>query len=135
MILFKEYFGPFLDHKDATEEVKENAEVLLERVNNLLDYAFQFDIDLLDNPTTKSLVSGTKYGGFRPQDCKMGAPSSAHKVGMAVDIYDPKNSLDNWLTDTILSKFALYRESPLHTPKWCHLTTRPPKSNKRTFSP
>lgn len=135
MILFKEYFGKFLDHKDATEEVKENAIVLLERVNDLLEYSFEFGVDMVLNPLTKTYISGAKYGGFRPQNCPIGAPKSAHKTGEAVDIYDPKNLLDNWINDVILSRFNLYRESPLSTPKWTHLTTRSPKSNRRTFSP
>ena len=135
MILFKDYFGKWIDHKDATEERKQNAEDLLDKVNSLLDYAFEFDIDLIVNPATGSYVSGSQYGGFRPQSCPIGSPNSAHKEGQAIDIYDPQNVLDNWITDVILSKFGLYREAPLDTPKWCHLSTRRPKSGKRTFKP
>jgi len=57
------------------------------------------------------------------------------KNGRGVDIYDPENALDNWLTDAILERHGLFRESPLHTPRWCHLTDRAPKSGKRTFLP
>jgi hypothetical protein len=114
MIFLADYFGPWVDHKDATEEVKKNAEVLLEKVANLLDET---------------------YGGFRPQDCPQGSPNSSHKVGRGVDIYDPLNALDNWLTDALLEKYGLYRESPLATKGWCHLSDRAPGSGRRTFSP
>lgn len=135
MIFLNDYFGPWINHKDATEERKQNAEKLLECVANLLDEAFQHNIDLIDNPATGNLVSGNTYGGFRPQDCPQGASTSSHKEGQGVDIYDPKNELDNWITDTVLKKHGLYRESPLYTKSWCHLTTRAPKSGKRTFVP
>ena len=135
MILLTDYFGPWIDHPDATDERKANAEVLLTKVANLLDDAFQNDIDLVDNPTTGTLVSGKTYGGFRPQSCPQGAPNSSHKEGQGVDIYDPLNSLDNWITDAILEKHGLFRESPLYTPKWTHVTTRSPRSGKRSFVP
>jgi hypothetical protein len=54
---------------------------------------------------------------------------------MAVDIYDPQNKLDDYLTDEILTKFDLYREAPESTLGWCHLGTRMPGSGHRTFKP
>lgn len=135
MILLKDYFGKWMNHEDVTQDVKVSATDLIERVNYLLDEAFEFYVDLQDNPSTGTLVSGSTYGGFRPQSCPQGAPESSHKVGKGIDIYDPKNELDNWITDTILERFDLYRENPLYTQAWCHLTTRPPKSKKRTFIP
>lgn len=135
MILLSDYFGPWIDHPDATDERKKNAEAMLAKVASLLDDAFQNDVDLIDNPTTGTLVSGQKYGGFRPQSCPQGAPQSSHKEGRGVDIYDPVNELDNWITDKILEKHELYRESPLVTKGWCHLTDRAPRSKWRTFMP
>lgn len=135
MILLKEYFGSFFEHPDATEERKENARILLEKVNSLLDEAFKFDVDFIENPATGTYISGTRYGGFRPQDCPQGSPGSSHKEGRGIDLYDPHNFLDNWITDKILEKHGLYRESPLATRGWCHLTDRSPKSGKRTFLP
>lgn len=135
MIFLREYFGQWVDHKDATDERKANAEELLDRVNALLLEADAHEIDLIENPATGSYVSGTRYGGFRPQDCDQGAPNSAHKTGSAVDIYDPNNALDNWINDGILAKHDLYREAPQATRGWCHLSTREPKSGKRTFMP
>lgn len=79
-------------------------------------------------------VSGPN-GGFRLQDNPIGAPHSAHKDSQAVDIPDPNNELDHWLTDAILEEFGLYREHPDDTPGWCHLTRRAPNSGKRSFHP
>jgi hypothetical protein len=135
MITIANYFGPWLNHPDATDERKANAQALLDRVSNLLDDAFLYYVDLVDNPVTGTLISGKTYGGFRPQDCPQGAPNSSHKVGRGVDIYDPQNYLDNWITDAILEKHGLYREAPLYTPRWCHLTDRAPGSGKRSFMP
>lgn len=134
-ISFEDYFGPFLDHEDATDERKANARDLLVHVNNLLDEAEADGVELPINPGTGSQVSGQTLGGFRPQNAAQGAPNSSHKQGMAVDVYDPKDALDRYLTDEKLEAFDLYREAPSATSHWCHLTTRAPGSGKRTFQP
>ena len=136
-ILVDDYFGPWRNHPDVTDERLNNALVLLDKVNALLEEAFLDGIDLDINPATGSYVSGKTYGGFRPQDCPQGAPQSSHKQGMAVDIYDPHNTLDEWCFkhQDRLAHHNLYMESPTATPKWLHLTTRAPKSLKRVFMP
>ena len=130
-----DYFGPHADSPDATPERRDNAVMLLDLVNPLLQSAEHNGIDLDMNPKTQSLVSGTQYGGFRPQNCPEGAPHSSHKEGMAVDVYDPHGDLDRWLSDLILERASLYREHPADTDGWTHLTTRAPASGKRTFHP
>lgn len=135
MITLEEYFGRWINDPDATPERKANARYLLDKVNSLLGRAFVSGVVLPDNPNTECLVGGEKFGGFRPQSCPQGAPHSAHKDGQAVDIFDPKNELDNWITDEILEEFDLYREHPDSTKSWCHLTYRAPKSGHRTFLP
>lgn len=87
------------------------------------------------NQKTKSYISGDKFGGFRPQDCPIGAPQSAHKCAQAVDIYDPDEKLDKWINDAVLEKFDLYREAPQATLGWLHVSTKRPNSGKRTFLP
>jgi hypothetical protein len=89
------------------------------------------------NPLTQSLVGGETLGGFRPQDCPIGAPQSAHKQGLAVDIYDPDNKIDNWIIghQQVLKEFGLYFEHPTATPRWSHWTTRKPASGRRIFYP
>lgn len=136
MIRLSEYVGKWIESPDWTQERRLNAITLLDRVNRLLDYMGQeHGVEVLKNPTTGSQVSGSTYGGFRPQNCPQGAPNSSHKQGMAVDIYDPTNRLDIALNDEILTQFNLYREAPSATNSWCHLSTRAPGSGKRTFLP
>lgn len=136
-ILIADYFGKWINHPDLTDKVMANAIILLDRVNPLLDAAFEDGIDLQINPLTGSFVAGNTYGGFRPQDCPQGAPQSSHKQGMAVDVFDKTNELDEWAfkNQDRLRLFDLYIEHPQATPRWCHLTTRPPGSGKRVFLP
>lgn len=42
--------------------------------------------DLIDLPMTIN-ANGRQYCGYRPKDCKIGAPRSYHKRGMAVDLH------------------------------------------------
>lgn len=135
MITLEEYFGPWLDDKDATDERKANARTLLVAVNNLLDEAEADGVIVQINPATGSQVSGQTLGGFRPQSAAQGRPHSAHKEGRAVDVYDPQNKLEAWVTNERLEAFDLYREAPESTPHWVHLTDRAPGSGKRTFNP
>lgn len=140
-----EKFGAKLQHTDATEIRRGNADILLSAVNKLLarateEGAYAAEID----PDTGCQVSGVRGGsgdgGFRLQYSGTGASRSKHKEGCAVDVFDPTESLDNWLTDEILKEFGLFREHPSATRGWCHLQTTPPGSwltgsNKRTFYP
>lgn len=132
MITVEEYFGRWADHEDATPECRAAAEELLSRVNALLTAS---GISPPVNPVTGNQISANKFGGFRPQFVPIGAPHSAHKEGRAVDVYDPGNALDHWITDERLEEFDLYREHPTTTHGWSHLTTRAPDSGKRTFWP
>ena len=131
MITIDDYLGPWREHPDVTEHVRLKAGLMLQMVNLLLLSFGKCEA----NPKTGTLISGTQYGGFRPQNCPQGSKNSSHKTGEGVDIYDPANRLDEWLTDETLEQYGLYRESPLHTKGWTHLTTRAPGSGKRTFLP
>lgn len=131
MISLQDYFVSF----EHSKEHEANAAELLKRVNALLEQFVKDGGALKKNPFTKSYISGSMYGGFRPQDCPIGAPKSAHKVAMAVDVFDPDNHLDSYLTDIVLLKFDLYREHPSKTEKWAHLSIKRPDSGKRTFYP
>lgn len=135
MITVADYFGQFLDHHDALDIYNQNADDLLDKINALL-YAYERDGRKVPiNPNTGTQISGTSFGGFRPQSCPQGAPDSSHKIGKGVDVYDPQGKLDAWLNDDILAAFGLYREHPDATDTWCHLTTRAPHSGHRTFFP
>ena len=135
MIALVDYFGNWFDDPDATDEVKAAARELLDRVNPLLEEAEAHGVEIQTNPRTKTCIAGETYGGFRPQSCTQGAPHSSHKLGRAVDIYDPDNALDRYVTDAILESHGLYREAPSATKSWCHLSDKMPPSQHRTFFP
>lgn len=140
MITFDQYFGPWISHKDATEERKVNAVRLLSCCKSLEAMALADGVQFPDNPATGSGVSGQTYGGFRPQDCPQGAPHSSHKEGLAVDRYDPHGDIDKWcmLNAGIggkLEQCGIYIEHPDATPHWSHWTVRAPGSGNRVFHP
>jgi len=135
VITIDQYFGIYANHPDAGPGMYASAEKMLERVNALLSQAESEGVTLQTNPNTNSQVSGETNGGFRPQDCPIGAAKSSHKQARAVDVFDPRNDLDSWVTDEILTAHGLYREHPDDTPRWCHLSDKAPGSGKRTFHP
>lgn len=136
MISLDQYFGQYASHPDAGIGMWHNAENLLDRVNSLLsEYQDATGKEPPIDEDTNSQISGNGNGGFRPRNCPVGSPSSSHKEGRGVDIKDPSNLLDDWITDDILKQFNLYREHPSATDGWIHLTDRAPPSGKRTFAP
>ena len=135
MITVQQYFGPWMFHEDATPQRMIDANVLVDKVNGLMEELELMGVKFPINPATGSQVSGQTYGGFRPQSCAQGAPDSSHKQGQGVDIYDPKNEIDDAITDQLLIAHDLYREAPNATMGWAHISTRPPRSGNRTFQP
>lgn len=148
------YFGPKLGDPRITPDNEEHAQRLSDKVNIFLvraerDGAYTWPTC----PNTGTIISGsvggrgmihgTGDGGFRWSDSATGAALSAHKRADAVDIYDPNNPLDNWLSqydiegggNTMLEEYGLYREAPDSTHGWCHLQDTPPHSGRRTFNP
>jgi hypothetical protein len=140
VITFWEYFGAKIDSPDATEVRQGNAREMLVRVNGLLGAAEMVGVYVAPiDPDTGTCISGAKGGagdgGFRLQDSTTGGVHSRHKEGDALDVYDPLNALDDWLTDDILAEHGLFREAPHSTPGWCHLQSHPPGSGRHTFEP
>lgn len=135
MISIADYVGPHADSPDWTSAREQAATDFLAKVNLLLEHAEANGVDLVPNPKTGTYVSGEAFGGFRPKDCPIGSAHSAHKEARAVDVYDPHQDLDRWLTDARLMAHGLYREAPASTIGWAHLTDRAPDSGARTFQP
>lgn len=135
IITIDEYFGKWA--KFGNSEINENAANLLDAVNKLADYAIEDGVEFKINPVTGSVVSGSEYGGFRPQSCPMGAKYSSHKLGLAVDLYDPDGAIDDWCMENQdkLKECGLYLEHPDATISWCHVSKKAPKSGKRVFYP
>jgi hypothetical protein len=136
-ISIEDYFGPWIDHPDATPAIHANAETLLVAVNAFLEEAFADGIDLHINPATKTYISGKTLGGFRPQDATQGSAMSSHKEGRGVDVYDPHCELAEWAFkhQDRLAHYDLYIEHPSSSLRWLHCTNRAPKSHKRVFYP
>ena len=135
-ITLRDYF----QDKPHSAEQTENADDLLKRVNDLLAEYVSCGGVLSKDPDTGTYISGSKGGagdgGFRLSTTATGRPGSAHKEGMAVDVFDAGNKLDEWITRDILVKYGLYREAKQWTlGEWTHLTTRPPRSLARSYNP
>jgi hypothetical protein len=154
MITREQYF---MDPRTGQEKAHSQADEMrfadLIHRRNGLRAEFQFytgrsesDID----PDTGTEISGKKNGsgdgGFRLKGNTTSAPGvvSSHEEGAGVDDSDQDDGFDHWLSlfdrddglhNEMLEKYGLYREHPDATPTWCHLTTRRPKSGKRTFRP
>ena len=133
----EQYFGKWLKSKDVNIELIDNAKRLCAAVNKLIEVMEQTGFVFKINAFTGTIVGGETLGGFRPQDCEIGAPKSAHKQAMAVDLFDPDNAIDHWLVahQALLKQYGLYFEHPSATPRWSHWTIRAPKSGKRFFYP
>ena len=137
IITLPDYLGPWAEHPDATPAVRANAARLLAACNRLQAMAERDGVVFKINPKTGSGVSGTQYGGFRPQCCTEGAPASSHKQGLAVDRFDPLGEIDRWCMSNFpdLEACGIYIEHARATPGWSHWTIRAPGSGRRAFFP
>lgn len=137
MITLAQYIGPWADSPDFDASRKANAERLLAACAKLEAYAVKDGVEFPINPKTGSGVSGTQYGGFRPQSCGEGAPGSAHKMALAVDRFDPDGKIDKWCMRNIerMAECGIYIEHPSATSTWSHWSIRAPKSGRIVFYP
>lgn len=144
MIYSEQYFGG----KPHTGEHELVAGHLLDQVNALINEAVSTgEFVRANDPDTGTEISGSKDGsgdgGFRLSTATTGRLGSPHKEAKGVDVYDPYDHLDDWLTrfdgkdgsNTKLEEYGLYREHPVATPGWCHLQIRPVQSGRRTYYP
>ena len=137
MFTISDYVGVHSQSPDWNEERKSNATLLIAACSPLQLRMEGDGIHFHTNPKTGTTISGETYGGFRPQDCPIGASTSAHKEGLAVDRYDPFNEIDDWLVahPDALSEFGIYIEIPSSTNLWSHWSTRAPHSGNHIFTP
>lgn len=143
IISYEDYVGAWASA--VTVEIEAAIRVLLPKVNALLQNALDNGVPLNLNPETGNYVAGNKngYGGLRPRKCPQGAPTSSHKDGRGVDVFDLGDALDKWLSkfelgfgqNTKLREFGLCREAPTATESWLHLSDRLPPSGRDTFNP
>lgn len=137
MITNDDYFAGYPRDPGITGTHIANATALLEKVSALLDECVQLGWQPRINAATGTMISGQRNGGWRPQNCPIGAAGSSHKQGRGVDVADADGSLDALIDDNMLRRHGLYREHPQATAGWCHLTDRTVGSDARirTFWP
>lgn len=108
--------GKYLDRPNSPEcttEVKDNAVILINKVNQLLE-------ELAINSVSVS-------SGFRTSAANSALANSAkksnHMIGKAVDIVDHNHELANKILarPDLLKKYSLWIEDIASTPTWCHL--------------
>ncbi len=116
-----------LQSPELTQEVKDNAVKLLNKINQLLR---ELGIDKV-----------TVSSGFRPSSVnskiKNAAKKSNHLTGHACDLLDLDGKLDELFMKNLdkLEKYSLYIEHPDSTKNWSHLQDVAPKSKNRVFKP
>ena len=137
MITLNQYVGPHRDSPDWTTARQLNASNLLKACASLEVEMARGGVAFPDNPVTKNGVGGSTFGGFRPQNCPIGAPKSSHKEGLAVDRFDPRGEIDAWCMAHLdrLAAHGIYIEHASATPGWSHWTIKAPKSGNRAFMP
>jgi len=128
MITLDDYFmGRDKLHADElTEDIVENAKVLIAVINDLLEYEFRGE---------RKVSSGWRPLGVNEK--AGGAKRSAHLTGEAIDLMDKDGELADLLMARrdLLDTYDLYMENPHFTKGWVHLQTRPTRSGVRVFNP
>lgn len=115
-----------------TQDVRDNANTLLERVNRLMP--FMRGVDFEPDPQGFGIVAS----GWRPPSYNATVPGAAirslHMTGQAIDLFDPDGDIDAWCWahQDVLGRpdIDLYMEHPSATKGWCHLQCLPPKSQR-----
>jgi len=93
------------------------------------------NIDLIREDWGRSLTANnyfwggkSQYRGWRPQDCPIGAPKSAHKQGLAIDLVPHNLTLipEFWLfCHDNAEKYGITEiEDKSLTPTWVHISWR-----------
>jgi len=112
---------------ELSTELRNNARVMIERANGLLQLA--------------GIAEGRVNSGWRPRSINAAlanaSPHSRHLSCQAVDLRDADGALDTWCLRNLhaLEVLGLWLEHPDATPGWCHVQTVPPRSGRRVFMP
>lgn len=121
--------------KELTNEVKTNAIILINKINQLLKELGVEDVSV--------------SSGFRPSNINSAIPNAAkkslHMAGKAIDIVDKNGKLDELLNSDLgqdlLQKYGVWQEHPDKTPNWTHcdigdrIVKDRPGCKKRQFLP
>jgi hypothetical protein len=117
-----------------TETIRANAKETIRRANKLLEMFYA---------VYPKAVPRDSNSGWRPAAInaatKGASGTSWHMFGKACDINDDDEQLDNWLMtpegQAALVACELWHEHASKTPRWAHVQTVAPKSQRRTFYP
>lgn len=140
MITVAQYFmGRDASHStELTPEIRRNAALTVQVVNELLSRAAAEGVQPGINPQTNSNVSS----GWRPpginEKTANAAKGSTHLQALACDVRDTRGrELARWCLANldVLAELGLWMEDPRWTPTWVHLQAVPPGSGKRVYRP
>ncbi len=108
------------------QEVKENAEDLLIKVNALVQ-ELGLEYKGLNSGWRPSLYN-VRIGGAR---------RSRHTIGQAIDLTDRDGKIKAKIMSNpeVLRPYDMSMEHPSATRTWCHLQTPPPRSGRLVFWP
>ena len=111
-----------------TEEIRANAQITVDRANQLLDRA--------NAGLAHVLRSGGRSRAYNAT-VSNSATASKHLSGEAVDIADTDRYLADWCSanQDVLVEIKLWCEDFRWTPTWVHLQIVPPRSGKRIYIP
>lgn len=114
--------------EELTDDIRRNAAITLEKVNELLERSGFKSIDVLN--------SGWRPGAIN-EATRNAATGSKHLTGQAADIPDSGHVLAGWCVDNldVMEEIGLWIEDPRYTPTWLHVQTVAPKSGRRIFIP
>lgn len=115
----------------------------------LMDWRILYTADMLREKFNTRLVCNTwlwggpsKYRGFRPVNCNVGAEFSQHRYGRALDLIPLDTTVDEireWLLGHPFDREARYITALESTVPWLHLDCRSVLGNKSqgifTFQP
>jgi len=113
---------------ECTGEIRANAQVTVDKANELLVRAGRSDIHTVNSGWRPLAVNDATANSGK---------QSRHITAEAVDIADPDRQLAAWCLDNldVLDELGLWMEDPRWTPTWVHVQTQPPKSEKRVYVP
>lgn len=113
---------------ELTDEIIKNAQITVDRTNELLARAGRSDVH--------EVRSGWRPSGIN-EATSNAASHSRHLTGQAVDLADDDRTLATWCVDNLddLAAVGLWMEDPRWTPTWVHLQVVPPKSQKTVYQP
>jgi uncharacterized protein YcbK (DUF882 family) len=124
-----------LNDQECPEELEDNLDELLRKINIVRD---QWGKPMTVSSGWRSKEDQIRiYAQKGITDIKKIPMTSKHFSCQAVDIYDPKKELQEWIKKNLplMEKIGVWFEDFSYTPNFVHFQTVPPKSGRRFFIP